>query len=232
MPSYFRFKTGAGLAVIFLASFCQQAWSQTPPPRSDARREAKVLPPRVAPTEYQSIAKAGKVTIAADFAGHGVPTPDGTFANENYLVFEVGIYGEPGARLNLSYRDFSLRINGKKAPLASQSYEATFGSLKDPEWAPPTQAEPTSKSGINTGGGGGGRGGGGQSDAPPPPPKMPLPMVLAMEQKVKMASIPEGERPLPLAGLIYFQYGGKTSKLSSIELIYEGAAGKASLPLQ
>jgi hypothetical protein len=35
-----------------------------------------------------------------------------------------------------------------------------------------------------------------------------------------------------VAGLIYFSYGGNTKGIHSIELIYSGAAGKASLTLQ
>ena len=42
----------------------------------------------------------------------------------------------------------------------------------------------------------------------------------------------EGERTLPQAGLIFFQYRGKTQSIHSIELIYAGPAGKATLALQ
>jgi hypothetical protein len=61
---------------------------------------------------------------------------------------------------------------------------------------------------------------------------MPIGMQLAMERKVKMASLAEGERPLPEAGLVFFSFGGKIDNLRSIELIYNGAAGKVTLPLE
>jgi hypothetical protein len=232
MPSHFSFRTGAAVAVIFLAANCHGLFAQEAP-RAEARpREAKPLQPRIAPTDYQSQAQAGTLTIAADFVAHGVPTPDGTFSVEGYVVVEAGLYGPPGARINLSYQDFSLRVNGKKNALPAQRYEAVFRTLKDPEWEPPIKAESTSKTAINSGGSGGGGGGGGQGDPPPPPPKMPLPLVLAMELKVKMASIPEGERALPAAGLIFFPYGGNPNGIRSLELIYTGAAGKASLALR
>jgi hypothetical protein len=54
----------------------------------------------------------------------------------------------------------------------------------------------------------------------------------AMAQRVQRASLPEGDRPLPKAGLIFFQYRGKTQNLQSLELIYDGPAGKATLKLQ
>jgi hypothetical protein len=53
-----------------------------------------------------------------------------------------------------------------------------------------------------------------------------------MAQRVQKASLPEGDRPLPQAGLIFFQYGGKTESIRSLELIYDGPAGKATLKLQ
>ena len=50
-----------------------------------------------------------------------------------------------------------------------------------------------------------------------------------MEQKVQKASLAEGDRPLPQAGLIFFEHRGKTT---SAELIYSGPTGKAILTLQ
>lgn len=188
---------------------------------------AKPLPPRASPGDYRAHAQAGKVTIAADFAGHGVTTADAVYSNQDYIVVEVGIFGPPDAKVNLSYKDFSLQINGKKTPLPAQTYESIFHSLKDPEWVPPDPAAgPKSKTNVGTGGGGGG------DEPPPPPAKMPLALQLAMERKVKMSALAEGERPLPEAGLVFFSYNGEISKLRSIALIYNGAAGKATLPLE
>jgi hypothetical protein len=53
-----------------------------------------------------------------------------------------------------------------------------------------------------------------------------------MAQRVQKAALPEGDRTLPQAGLIFFQYRGKTQSIHSIELIYVGPAGKATLTLQ
>jgi hypothetical protein len=60
---------------------------------------------------------------------------------------------------------------------------------------------------------------------------VPVELKRAMEQKVLKASLPEGDRVLPEAGLIYFEHSGKVEKISSIELIYSGAAGKATLTI-
>ncbi|HWF09937.1 MAG TPA: hypothetical protein VG297_15825 [Bryobacteraceae bacterium] len=184
---------------------------------------AKPLPPRATAGDYRASAQAGKVTIAADFAGHGIPTADAVYSTEDYILVEIGIFGPSDARVNLSYKDFSLRVNGKKALLPAQPYESAFHSLKDPEWIPPEPAASKSKTSV---------GGGGQNDPPAAPAKMPIGMQLAMERKVKMASLAEGERPLPEAGLVFFSFNGKIESLRSIELIYNGAAGKVTLPLE
>jgi len=100
-----------------------------------------------------------------------------------------------------------------------------FQSLKDPEWEAPVKTESKSKTSI---------GGKGQADnnGPPPVVHIPIEVERAMHQKVQKASLLEGERPLPEAGLIYFQHRGKVDKIHSLELIYSGPGGKASLNLK
>jgi len=53
-----------------------------------------------------------------------------------------------------------------------------------------------------------------------------------MEQRVRSAVLLEGERGLPQAGLIFFQYRGKAQSIHSVELVYTGPAGTATLTLQ
>ena len=38
-----------------------------------------------------------------------------------------------------------------------------------------------------------------------------------------------GERTLPVAGLVFFPYRGKDQSIQTVEFIYNGAAGKATL---
>jgi hypothetical protein len=223
MRIFSALRTGVWITALCL---CVQA-QNTPAPQSKDTpiNENKGLPPRVAPTDYQAHAQAGTVTVAAEFAGHSVPTMHGTFSTEDYVVVETALFGPPDARLKLSIEDFSLRINEKKT-LSSQPYGLVFHSLKDPEWEPPVSAESKSKTGISTGGQGG------RNDPPPAPVHMPIELQRAMQQHVQKAALPEGDRALPQAGLIYFEYRGKTEHIHSLELIYNGPAGKATLTLQ
>jgi hypothetical protein len=61
---------------------------------------------------------------------------------------------------------------------------------------------------------------------------MPLELRRAMEQRVQKAAMLEGDRALPQGGLLFFEYRGKTQGIRSLELIYSGAAGNATLMLQ
>ena len=194
-------------------------------PNKDAPPEIKGIPPRAAPADYQSQAQAGTVTLAADFTGHSVPTPQGVLSAEDYVVIETALFGPPEARIALSSGDFSLRINGKKTPLPSQPYTLVAASVKDPEWEPPTPPQSKSKTSV----GGGGRS---ESDGPPAPVPVPIGVRRALAQRVQKAALPEGDRALPVAGLIFFQYRGKAESIHSIELLYAGSAGKATLTLQ
>jgi hypothetical protein len=220
-------RTGVLVVAVLTAALCQGAPAQDAESKDAQAREAKGIPPRATSAEYQAHVQAGTVTVAGEFTGHSIPTPEAVLSTEEYVVVEVGLFGPPDARLKLSSEDFSLRINGKKASLPAQPYTLVFNSLKDPDWAPPAPAQAKSKTSF----GGGGKG---QSDpgSTPAPVHIPIEVERAMQQRVRKASLPEGERPLPIAGLIFFQHRGKTDGIHSVELIYSGPAGKAILPLQ
>jgi hypothetical protein len=190
-------------------------------------KEIRGLPPRATAADYQANAAAGTVTIGAEFLGHSVPTEKGILSTESYVVVEAGIFGQPDAGIKLSLEDFSLRINGKNDPLPSQPSGLVGKSLKDPEFEPPASASSKSKTSLN--GGGASQG---DSNAPPAPVHIPIEVQRSMQQRTQKAALPEGDRPLPVAGLLFFQYSGKAKSIRSVDLIYNGPAGKATLELQ
>jgi hypothetical protein len=220
-------RTGALVAAIGL---CVQGQTPQNPPAKDAPVEAKGMPPRATPADYQAHTQAGTLTIAAEFAGHTVPSPPQVpLSTEDFVSVEVGLFGPPDAKVKISTDDFTLRINGKKTPLSSQPYGMVIGNVKDPEWEPPEKVEAKSKTSLGSGGG--------QSDKPeagalPPVVHIPIEVQRAMALRVRKAALPEGDRTLPVAGLIFFQYRGKVQGIHSMELIYAGPAGKATLALQ
>ncbi|HLK66132.1 MAG TPA: hypothetical protein VKU19_22010 [Bryobacteraceae bacterium] len=195
---------------------------------AQAKDEAKGLPPRATPNDYQFHTQVGTVTMAAEFAGHTVPNPQGPLTTEDYVSVEIGLFGPPEAKLKISAEDFSLRVNGKKAALPSLPYGVVIGNVKDPEWEPPEKAEQKSKTSLNSGG---------QQDkpepgAPPPVVHIPIEVQRAMANRVRKAALLEGDRSLPQAGLLFFSYHGRDKSIHSVELVYSGPAGKATLTLQ
>ena len=213
------------------AALCVCAQTPNAPPAAPVQtvggtiNEPQGLPPRTAPSDYPVQARLGAITLAAEFAGHGVPTLDGPLSSDSYVVVEVAFFGPAGTRLPISFNDFSLRINNKKNGTRAEPYEQVGTSVKDPEWAPPEKPEK---------GGGGilGVGGGGNNDTSKEPPRPPAELRRAWAQRVKRAALADGERALPQDGLLYFSYGGNLKNIRSLELIYAGAAGKAALTLQ
>ncbi len=216
MHSVFRISVFAvALAGVILCA-------QVPP--KEVRAEG--IPPRATPSDYQAHKQVGKITIGAEFAGHFVTTPDKTLTTDDYVIVEVGLFGPPGTKLDLSTDEFALRINQKKNPSPSQSSVMVNSSLRDPDWQPPDQQKDKPKTMINS------SGNQNADSGPPPPVHIPLELQRAMAERALKASLEEGERPLPQAGLLYFRYTGKDKGIHTIELIYNGPAGKATIELQ
>ena len=222
MRSFNCLKIGALLLGALIAPFA--LFAQKPV-------ENPGLPARTTPADYQAKGQVGKVTIAAEFTAHSVPTAQGPLTAEDYVVVETAFFGAADARLVLSSEDFTLRINGNKKQLPSQPFGIVSMAVKDPEYVPevPVSAGPKSKGGISGGGGGQGQG---QGEPPPSPPPIPIEVRRAMAQRVMKSALPEGDRALPQAGLLFFQYRGKAEGIHSVELIYSGPAGKATIVLQ
>lgn len=231
-------KIGIPVVAVCLCLQGQNPPGKTPPGK-DLPIDIKGLPPRPTPADYQDQAEAGKLTIAAEFQGHAVPTLQANLTTEDYVSVEVAFFGPAGARTTLSIEDFSLRINGKKT-VPALPYGAVLSNVKDPEWVPPEpvvsnehpnlvdrdeeKAQKPSSSGLSAGSGAGGQ-------DPPPVIRVPLEVQRVLHQRVQKSALPEGDRALPVAGLIFFSYSGKVQKIRTVELLYSGAAGKATLTL-
>jgi hypothetical protein len=205
---------------VFIAAGCL---AQTPEPADASARATRGMAARATPSDYQAHATAGKVTVGAEFFQHTVPSPQGQLTTEDFVVVEAALYGP---QTKISFEDFSLRINGKKNPQRSEPYELVFKSLKDPEWEPPVPVEAKgSKTAITSGGGK-------AAGDLPPVVHVPIKTQREWEARATKAAFPEGDRVLPQAGLLFFQYRGKASGIHSLELIYTGPEGKATLNLQ
>ena len=214
------------LILIFGAALAAASLCAQPAVTENPALQVQGTPARTTPADYQASGQAGAITIAGEFLGHNIPTAKGTLTSEDYIAVEVAFFGPADGRIELTPGDFQLRVSDKKVPLPRQPYGFVFRSLKDPELEP-TAAEKKSKgSGISTGGGGEKA-----SNEPPAPVKVPIEVVRDQQQRIQKSALPGGDRPLPIAGLIYFGYRSKTQNLTKIELIYNGKAGTVTIPL-
>lgn len=214
-----------GVAAFFQA-FGQDPAATAPPAKTPPTIEAPAVPVRSSTSDYQGHASAGAITIAAEFTGHNVVTPLASFTDEDYVAVEVAVFGAPGAHLRLSHEDFSLRINGKRA-IPSQIYLAMYKTLKDPSYVNPAEEE-DKKQNTDQGGAVVGQA---SSDRNPHWHPVPFEVEHAMEVRIEKSSLPEGDRVLPAAGLVYFPYNGREKGISTVDLQYDGPAGRALVPL-
>jgi hypothetical protein len=206
---------------VFACGLLLAAALEAQPP---AVKDSMGMPPRLSAAEYSSREAAGDITIGAEFLGHSLPTGSGILKTEDYVAVEAAVFGKAGARATVSPDNFTLRINGKKA-IAATPFELIASSIKDPEWAPPETKSKTG--GVSAGGGGDSN-----NNEPPPPPRIPPEVRRANEVKVRKTVMPEGDRVLPIAGLLFFRYGGQEKGIHEVELDYNGPNGKAKLVLQ
>jgi hypothetical protein len=221
-----RFFLTLSIPIIGICLFAQAPTA--PAAIGDAQAsETRGMPARATPGDYQAHGAVGPLTIGAEFLQHSVPTPGLLLGTEDYVVVEAGVFGPPGARTTLNPGDFTLRINGKKM-MQSEPYATVFKSLKDPEWEPDVPVDKASKTSI----GSSGAGGKGGANDPPVVPKPPFKLQRDWNLRMQKEAFPEGDRALPQAGLLFFRYGGKASGIHSIELMYAGPSGKATVELQ
>ena len=92
------------------------------------------IPARAKPGDYKVSAALGAHTIAADFLGHTVPAPESAFLTEDYIVIELAVFPAAKSDFRFDSGKFSLRVNGKKPEMLSQSPGFVAASLKYPSW--------------------------------------------------------------------------------------------------
>jgi hypothetical protein len=199
---------------------------------------AQSTQPKTSAADYPVHVQLDTVTLAAEYLVRSLPTPEGTLVTSDYLVVEAAFFGPSMSRLRMSPDDFTLRINGRGSPLVTQSAGMVAQSIKYPGEHPALTAAGSVGIGDGTVTVG---------PRPPPsqfpgdgkdrpPPGQPVTIVQKEQQdtiegRVQSASLPEGEKALPRSGLIYFPFRGKTKNIRSLELLYEGTMGKATLKL-
>lgn len=205
------------------------------------------LKPREKITDYPVHAELQQgFTIGADYLVHTVPSAtakpsDGMVAND-YLVIEVGVFGPRAGTADLLARGvFELLINGKMT-ITSDPPAAVASSIKFDDRAQRAKIQMAGSAGpvgAGTATNRGPRFPGDPTGGHPIPvdgPEISAPIhknePMSVDDRVKLASLPEAASTTPFAGLIFFPFAGKTKSIKTLELIYEGPEGKVTLKLE
>lgn len=191
------------------------------------------------PSDYPIHADAGGTIIGAEYLVRSVGGERDMFIVDEYLVIHVAVYPPKGRTVDVSNGHFRLRINGKDKELRlPQTPGMVAASLKYSDWE--------RRRNLEIGGGLGdqtvilGR----RQQAPRFPGdrrdaerRLPGPITKAEqvggsdspEQRVVTTALPEGSAAGPVAGHLYFAYKGKTTKIKSLELLYDTGDRQSTL---
>ena len=161
------------------------------------------------------------MAIGAEYLMHTFSNGRQSFFVPEYLVVDTAVY--PHGNLTLKQSHFQLRLNGaqKLDPVAPNMVGYT---LRNPDFnaasnRPQQQPRFPGDPGANR---------------PPQPTQAPDPSQgdpqmatpeSALDALVRTA-LPEGEFHGPQNGFLYFEFGGKTKKIKSLDLVYSDDAGE------
>ena len=199
--------------------------------------------PNPKPEDYPARAELKDVTIAAENFGHGVTSEHGALFARDYVAIDVAVYSPDRRRLVFAPSQFRLRINGKTLP--AEAPGAVAASIKYEDWTTHPHAEAAAGVGDTDVILGAPQpserfpGDGSSRNRLPRPPSVGTddPNVTKQEAKspeevLQRSSLPEGDHLVaPFSGFLYFPYRGKMGKIKSLELIYDGPYGAATLRL-
>ena len=90
--------------------------------------------PREKASDYPEHAKLADREIGVENLVHSIPVERGVLVASDYLVVEVAVFPLTLAGVTVSSGQFTLRVNGKKTPVYSQSTGMVAASIKYPDY--------------------------------------------------------------------------------------------------
>jgi hypothetical protein len=201
--------------------------------------------PKPAAPDYAAHAELNNAVIGAENLGHSLLTATGAILVRDFLIVEVALYPKD-PRMKIRMEQFHLRVNGKKGTLLPQSLGMVISSLKYPDWS----SHPTAEVGASLGNAGvilgrpvpverfpgDNRPAEQRGPAPPRAPddnngvakSAPEPV----EDVINHLALPEGDDVhSPASGYLFFPFQGQLKSIKTLDLIYEGPLGTATLRL-
>jgi len=208
---------------------------------------ADLKPPRTQPQHFPLQAKAGTLTLAAEYLVRGLPGDTEVFFVRDYLVVEIAFFPAPGSRQAIRNTAFTLILNKDKTPLLPATPQMVAAALKYEDWTD----RPTLQTSVSSDGGTILIGGPQRTprfpndptvatDPTRTPPRVETnpdrsgierPKEAAPEAAVAYA-LPEEPFSAPIRGYLYFPYSGKTKSIKKAVLLFRGEQGEATLNLK
>lgn len=199
------------------------------------------LDPRPRAADYPHNADLGRASIGAEYHGRAYESASGRFFAQDFLIVEVALFPGPTS-MELSPSHFRLRLNGKGPELLPVTPGTVALAIRNPDQY---EQRPRVVAGGGVGGGQVIFGRPRPVERFPSDPEARIPGPAGTRQagpdEEAAAAAEAAERFALLrleapgggaAGLVYFHWRGKHSKLKKIELIYDGPAGRAALRLR
>ena len=194
---------------------------------------AEGVPPRSQASDYAAQAEANGVKIAAE-----ILSPDNVlnmFATDlsKYIVVEVAVWPAADKPLDISPVDFSMRLDGSRAPIRPVSPKTIAGVIQRRGQSRRDDITLYPSVGLHTGSWGTGTtvgvgvGTGGGRPGPASTDRDRRTMELELDEK----GLTDGMVQKPVAGYLFFPAGSKGKKLTSCELHYESDAASLQLTL-
>jgi hypothetical protein len=164
-----------------------------------------------------------------------VSTPKASFLTDDYLVVEVALYpGSGGMAVNA--QEWTLRVNGRKEELLTQTPGIVAASLKYPDWSqrprvvagagPVIIGEPAPVERFP------GDNRPARTRVPGQIPRVPTQADTGVEEEpvdmndvIARAALPEGSFRGPVSGYLFFPWRGNPAKIKSVDLIYRPKSG-------
>ncbi len=206
---------------------------------------AEVTDPKQKAADYPVHAVAGTVSVGAEYMVRSYQGRNHTFVTNDYLVVLVAVYPPKFQKIPVSLDQFTLRVNGKTVHAQMTSFVAA--SVKYPDWGRDrrvTAAGGLGDVGVILGPTPAPRFPGDPTptrDRLPRPPRAPddgrpggvdPPEPVQPEEIIVTYALPEGECSVPVSGYVYFPYRKKTKSIRSLDLVYNGPDGSATVRLQ
>jgi hypothetical protein len=200
---------------------------------------------REKPTSFPASIDLAEFAIGAEYMGRQFFAEGKAYDSGDFIAVEVGLFPNPGTKLEVAASRFALKLNGKRSLVYAQSTGTVSNAMRMKPWD-------NGRRRLEVGGGVGGadvvvgrptrteRFPGDNQGRMPSPPRAPAPDYQANVERppeepigdlLTRAGLPEGPADKMVRGYLFFPYSGKLASLKRVELVslFENSGGSLAI---